>query len=99
MSIPVKATCPLGNTCEEIRDGAINRCAWYMSVKGQDPQTGDTIDRWDCALVWQVVVSIEQSQQIRGVQAATESFRNEMVTGQHASLTALLSAAHERRLT
>jgi len=37
-------TCPLGAKCEEIKDGAIHRCAWYTKLAGTNPNTGESMD-------------------------------------------------------
>ena len=50
--IPVTLNCPLGHSCETLRDGAIQRCRWYTEIQGLNPQTGESIHRWDCAMTW-----------------------------------------------
>ena len=75
----IKITCPLGHNCEKVVDGHIERCRWYINVQGKHPQKEEVIDQWDCAIAWQPLMQIETSRTNRGVQAATESFRNEMV--------------------
>ena len=35
-------TCPLGAKCEEIKDGAIHRCAWYTKLAGTNMQQRST---------------------------------------------------------
>ena len=74
-------TCPLGNACEEVKDNSIYRCQWYQEVIGNDPQTGDRMSKRKCAIVLNNSLQIEISKQLRGLQSATESFRNEMVSG------------------
>jgi len=71
--------CPLGMDCEKgSPDGkTLKRCMFYMKVAGQDPQTGEQFDRWQCAMTLTPVLLIENSNMVRGLQAATESFRNE----------------------
>lgn len=96
MAVETIPTCPLGNECETVKAGKIHRCRWYMNVRGKDPQSEDIIDRWDCALVWQVVAAIENTQNVRGMTAATESFRNEMVNGQQ-QFNSLLATAMTQR--
>ncbi len=91
-------TCPLGHECETIRDNKLYRCRWYINVKGKDPQSEEIIDRWDCAVVWQVVVTVENTQNIRGMTTATESFRNEFIKGQNAFLQLLYEAKEERKI-
>lgn len=98
MSIEVVKTCPLGSKCEEIRDNKLYRCQWYHVLAGQNPLTGEAIDEWNCALVWQNILSVENSMTNRSVAAATESFRNEMVTGQQAFNNIMLAATEQQRL-
>ena len=88
MTIPVEISCPLGSTCEEIKEGAngkpvIARCAWYTCLSGKDPQSESEIkEEWACALSWMPLLMVEVAQSNRGQTAALESFRNETVKGQ-----------------
>lgn len=50
-----------------------------MKVRGNNPNTGEEIDDYGCAMAWMPVLMIENSQQQRQTGAAVESFRNEMV--------------------
>lgn len=50
-----------------------------MHVRGMNPQTGEDIDHWGCAVTWLPMLTIENSQQQRQTGAAVESFRNEVV--------------------
>ena len=75
-------TCPLGSECEEIKDNKIHRCMWYTAVRGTNPNTGEEVDEWNCAIAWGPILQIETSQTQRGVSTALESFRNETVKGQ-----------------
>jgi hypothetical protein len=77
-------TCPLGSVCEEIKDNKIHRCMWYTKVVGQNPNTGETVNDWSCAISWMPTLQIEMSQTNRGQSQAIESFRNETVKGQKA---------------
>lgn len=79
--IKIEPTCPLGSKCEEIKNDTIHRCRWYTLVQGMNPQTGEQNDRWDCAIAWLPLLSVELSKTNRGQTAALESFRNEMVDG------------------
>lgn len=74
MSKSDKKTCPmLKKPCIE------HDCMWWMHVRGSHPQTGQEVDEWGCAMVWQPVLMLENSAQQRATGAAVESFRNEMV--------------------
>jgi hypothetical protein len=61
-----------------------HQCIWYNMLQGTHPQTGANVQEWGCSIAWLPLLMIEQSKQTIGVQAATESFRNEMVKSQTA---------------
>jgi hypothetical protein len=84
MAIDVEIFCPLGSTCEEIKDGKIVRCMWYTEVVGKNPQSEEELNEWRCAMAWMPMLQIEMSQTNRGQTVALESFRNETVKGQAA---------------
>ena len=46
---------------------------------GKNPQTGQEVSEWNCAVSWLPMLLIEGSQQTRQTGSAIESFRNEMV--------------------
>lgn len=89
-------TCPLGSKCEEIKDGAIHKCAWFVKLRGVNPNTNEEVDEHGCAMAWMPVLLIENSQQQRSTSAAVESFRNEMVKANDA---VMLAAVSQKRLT
>ena len=69
-----------GNYCPLIKKDCIGlKCSWYTQVRGMNPQTGEPVDEWGCAITWLPMLTIENSQQQRSTGAAVESFRNEMV--------------------
>ena len=82
MSLEIENTCPLGSTCEEVKDGKIHRCAWYTKIVGKNPQSEEQIEDWACAIAWLPMLQVEMSQTNRGQTHALESFRNETVKGQ-----------------
>lgn len=75
MKLEAKANCPLDGfkPCRQLA------CAWFMKVRGTNPNTGEEIDDYGCSMAWLPVLMIENSQQQRQTGAAVESFRNEMV--------------------
>ena len=85
MEIKTILTCPLGSSCEEIKDGAIHRCAWYTTLAGTNPNTGEQVDEKSCAIAWLPMLTIENSMQQRSTSAAVESFRNEMTNANKSS--------------
>lgn len=81
MKIEPKNQCPLNNfePCKQFD------CAWFMQVRGMNPNTGKEVDEWACSIAWLPVLLIENSQQQRQTGAAVESFRNEMVKSNETS--------------
>lgn len=94
----IKSTCPLGSKCEEAKDGAIHRCAWYVMLRGQHPQTGADIDEWGCAMAWTPVLLIENAKTNRGQTQAIESFRNEMVRQNSETIAAALTQSRQKAI-
>jgi len=72
-------TCPLGAKCEEIKDNKLYRCAWYTQLQGENPQTQERVDTWNCSLAWMPILLVENAGTNRGQTAALESFRNAVV--------------------
>ena len=61
------------------RDCIENKCEWYTQVRGVNPNTGQEVDQWQCAVILLPILMIENSAQQRSTSAAVESFRNESV--------------------
>lgn len=75
MKMEAKAGCPLDKfkPCKQLA------CAWFIQLRGLNPNTGQEIDEWGCAIAWQPILMIENAQQQRQTAAAVESLRNEVV--------------------
>lgn len=84
MKLEVKDNCPLNNfePCKKLD------CAWFIQIRGQDPQTGESVDDWGCSMAWMPKLLIENAMHTRHTGAAVESFRNEMVKDNQALLKA-----------
>jgi hypothetical protein len=83
-----------GNYCPLIKKDCIGlKCAWYTHVRGMNPNTGQEVDEWSCAINWLPMMLIENSQQQRSTGAAVESFRNEMVKANETNINVLSAAA------
>jgi hypothetical protein len=67
----------------------------YTHIQMQDPQTGRGKDEWACAVALTPILLIENARTVRGVQAATESFRNEALDRQD-RLNNLIAQASRR---
>ena len=69
-----------GTYCPLIKKDCIGiKCSWFTQVRGTNPNTGQEVDEWGCAMTWLPVLLIENAQQSRQTGAAVESFRNEVV--------------------
>jgi hypothetical protein len=88
MKIESKANCPLDGfkPCRQLE------CAWFMQIRGTNPNSGEPVDEWGCSMAWMPMLMIENSQQQRGTSAAVESFRNEMVKNNEVGQRVLLAA-------
>ena len=83
-----------GSYCPLIKKDCIAlKCAWYTHVRGMNPNTGQEVDEWSCAINWLPMMIIENSQQQRSTGAAVESFRNEMVKANETNINVLSAAA------
>lgn len=77
MGLKVKDNCPLNNfePCKQLD------CAWFVQMRGTDPNSGKEVDEYACGIAWLPMLLIENAAQARASGAAIESFRNEMVKG------------------
>jgi len=91
MKIEPKDNCPLNNfePCKQLD------CAWFIKVRGTNPNTGADVDEYGCAMAWMPVLMIENSQQQRSTGAAVESFRNEMVKANESSQKVLAATVKQ----
>lgn len=94
MKIEPKNGCPLDSfrPCRQLD------CAWFIQVRGMNPNTGQEVDEWACSMAWLPTLLIENSQQQRQTGAAVESFRNEMVKSNEVNQQVLIAAAQQNRL-
>ena len=69
-----------GKWCPLVKKDCVeHKCAWYTHIQGMDPNTGQSVDHWQCAISWMPMLMIENSQQQRSTSSAVESFRNSMI--------------------
>ena len=87
-------TCPQrgGKPCWK----ACPTCNWYRPFKLLNIQTQQPHEHWDCAPAFHAALTMEQTGRVAGVQAATESFRNEMVAANRAATSAMAGMALPR---
>jgi hypothetical protein len=90
MSKPVcesKEMCPLMKSRREL---VCHKCAWYEHVRGHHPQTGEDLDKWECAIVLMPMLLIENSRQQHVNNAAITSLREETIQGKNREIAATL---------
>jgi hypothetical protein len=58
-----------------------HKCPWWTLIRGKNPQSEEMIDQWQCAIAMLPMLLVENAQQSRGVGAAMETFRNDVVAG------------------
>lgn len=80
--LKIKKTCPLGSECETVVGDEIHRCAWYVNLEGNHPQTGDKINQRRCAMEWQPLLMIQGNGMQVQVAASVQSLRNETIKRQ-----------------
>lgn len=89
-----KIKCPataFARSCREII--AECDCPKFVKIVGVNPNDGQPVDRFGCIDGFLHMLLIENSMLQRQTGAAIESFRNEMVKANSASLTTLISVA------
>lgn len=83
-----------GAFCPLIKKDCVGiQCSWFTQLRGTNPQTGQEVDEWGCAVTWLPMLLVENSQMQRHTGAAVESFRNEMVRSNRISQEILCAAA------
>ena len=89
MKLEAKSNCPIHNfePCKKLD------CAWFIQIRGTNPNTGEPVDSWGCSVAWMPILMVENSQQQRQTGSAVEAFRNEMVKANEVSQRVLLAAA------
>ena len=95
--VETKMTCPMGSECETIKDGCIHRCSWYVTLQGNNPQTGDPVDEAKCAIVWQTMLAIEGNGIANSTSAAVTSLRNETVMRQDLAIKVMYEKDTEHK--
>lgn len=80
--------CPLWKgPCKE------HKCRWYTQIIGTHPNTGEDINRWDCAIAWLPALFIENSKIQRETSSEVHELRNDL-DDQHKSFVALAMEGH-----
>jgi hypothetical protein len=73
---PADMICPLHRSR---MSKVCHTCPWWGPVRGRNPNTGEEVDHWNCAIALLPMLTINVANEARQGAAATESFRNEVV--------------------
>lgn len=73
---PDHLICPLH---KKTMESVCHTCPLWTQLRGHNPNTGEDIDQWNCALAQLPLLLVETAMQVRQGAAATESFRNEVI--------------------
>lgn len=85
-----------GNFCPLIKKDCIGlKCAWFTQMRGTNPNTGEPVDEWGCAVTWMPVMAVEIAQKSNQTGAAVESFRNEVVNANHQNQQLYINALQQ----
>lgn len=83
-----------GPICPLIKKACIqHECAFFTHIQGVNPQTGAQIDLFDCAIKWTPVMMLDASKNMKHVQAAVETARNDICDRQDNLNNALVMGA------
>jgi hypothetical protein len=63
-----------------------HKCPFWAKMNGTNPNTGEPVDTWQCAISWLPWLLVENARQTVGAAAATESMRNEILKRMDATM-------------
>jgi len=88
-----------GNFCPLIKKDCVGlKCAWYTQIRGTNPNTGEPVDEWGCAVTWMPFMAVEIAQKSNQTGAAVESFRNEVVRANQSNQQLYIQALNQQIL-
>lgn len=73
---------PKGQNCPLYRrdmSKVCHKCNWWTHLRGTNPNSGQPVDEWGCAIAWLPMLLVENAQQARQAGAAIETFRNGVI--------------------
>lgn len=69
-----------GEFCPLIRNACItHKCKWYKKILGTNPQTGQAIEEYDCAIAMLPILLIENAMVGRQTGAEVQAVRKETI--------------------
>ena len=87
------------NFCPLIKKDCIGlKCSWYTQVRGTNPNNGEPVDEWGCAVTWMPFMAVEIAQKSNQTGAAVESFRNEVVKANQQNQQLYVQALNQQQI-
>ena len=84
-----------GKFCPLIKRDCVGiKCSWYVQVRGTNPNSGNDVDEWACAVAWTPILLINTANETRVAGAETEALRKEIRTASENALRTQLAIAH-----
>ena len=71
---PENLVCPLHRKAME---AVCHTCPLWMSVRGKNPQTGEELDDWNCALAWGPLLAVSVARETHAASVELNQMRNE----------------------
>lgn len=69
-----------GEFCPLVKGECVrHKCAFFTKLVGLDPQSGQHIDKFGCAIAWLPVLLVENSQQQRQTAASVDKVSGQIV--------------------
>lgn len=69
-----------GEFCPLIQKACVtHKCKWYKKIRGLNPQTGEMVDEYDCAISMLPLLLIENALQTRQVGVEVSEVRRETI--------------------
>ncbi len=88
-------TCPLHKVDMSL---VCHKCPWWTRLIGKHPQSNEILDEWKCAIAVLPTLLIENAQMTRANGAATESMRNNLVSGVVQAVAAAADRSNRRMI-
>jgi hypothetical protein len=76
-----------------------HRCRWFQKIEGTNPQTGEPVEPWDCAVPMLFVAVLENAKQQRDTRKAVAEMHQTVKDGNTGLLTGLQRALKLREST
>lgn len=72
------------------------QCMFWIHLVGKNPQTGEAVDDFGCAITALPLLLIENAKNVAQTQASVESFRNKSVEFQEILISALRASQQQK---